>query len=127
LLLSESIDDPEMRSRFVQTFTKSGSEPRSGGKSSPDRRSRPGATHQSSPGGEITSTPGTSNGAPLDPPFVDQVTTRLAVYLGPIARIVAKNAQQKAKSRSEFVALVADNLGTQDRAAFLGEMGYGDR
>ncbi len=124
LLLSESIDDPELRSRFVETFTKGGSEPRSGGTSSPGKRRGSGiSAHQSSPGGPITSTPG----APVDPAFVDQVTARLAVYLGPIARIVAKNAVQKAKSRGEFVALVADNLGTQDRAAFLVEMRHRDR
>jgi serine/threonine-protein kinase len=123
-LLSESIDDPELRSRFVETFTKGGSEPLRAGTSSPGKRRGSGiAAHQSSPGGPITSTPG----APLDPAFVDQVTGRLAVYLGPIARIVAKNAVQKAKSRSEFVALVADNLGTQDRAAFLVEMRHRDR
>ena len=59
--------------------------------------------------------------------FVDQVTARLAVYLGPIAQIVTKRAAREAKSRSDFVQRVADNLGTQDRAAFLHEMGYGDR
>jgi len=127
LLLSESIDDPRMRSQFVETFTKSGGEPRAGGTSLLGKRSGPGATRQSSPGAQITRTPATSSGgAPLDAAFVDQVTARLAFYLGPIARIIAKNAAQKAKTRSEFVALVADNLGTQDRGAFLGEMGYGN-
>jgi serine/threonine-protein kinase len=127
LLLSESIDDPRMRSQFVETFTKSGSESRAGGTASPAKGSGPGTTRQSLPGARTTSTPGTSSGTPLDPAFVDQVTARLAVYLGPIARIVAKHAVQKAKTRGELVALVADNLGTQDRAAFLGEMGYGNR
>jgi serine/threonine-protein kinase len=124
LLLAESIDDPELRSRFVETFTKGGSEPPRPGTSSPGKRRRSGiATHQSSPGSPITRTPD----APVDPAFVAQVAARLAVYLGPIARIVAKNAAQKANSREEFVALVADNLGTQDRAAFLVEMRHCDR
>jgi hypothetical protein len=127
LLLTESIDDPGMRSQFVDTFTNGGSEPRAGGTSLLGKRSGPGATRQSLPGAQTTSAPGTSSGGvPLDAAFVDQVTARLAFYVGPIARIIAKNAAQKAKTRSEFVALVAENLGTQDRGAFLGEMGYGN-
>ncbi len=54
------------------------------------------------------------------------VTARLAVYLGPIAQIVTKKAARGARSRSEFVQRVADNLGTQERAAFLREFGYGE-
>jgi serine/threonine-protein kinase len=127
VLLSESIDDPETRIRFVDTFRKSGSEAQPGDRSSPGNRSAPGAPPEASPAGHTVTTPSPSTGAALDPPYVDQVTARLAVYIGPIARIVAKNATQKAKSRSEFVTLIADHLGTQDRAAFLAEMGYGDR
>jgi serine/threonine-protein kinase len=125
-LLSENIDDPEIRNRFVALFTKSGNERQSGGSSSPGTGSGPGTNHRSSSGRQSTSAAGIANGSQLDSPFVDKVTARLAVYLGPIARIVAKNAAQKAKSRREFVTSVADNLGTKDRAAFLVEMGYGD-
>ena len=54
-----------------------------------------------------------------------QVTTqRLAVYLGPIARVVARKAAEKAGSQEEFVQMVAANVGTQDRAAFLRDVGY---
>jgi serine/threonine-protein kinase len=60
----------------------------------------------------------------LDQEFVDQTTTRLAVYLGPVARVVAKKAAQKAGTQQEFVQLVANHLGAQERTAFLRELGY---
>ena len=79
------------------------------------------------------SVPGTTHavgtatlGAPLEQAFIDQISGRLAVYLGPIAQIVTRRAAREAKTRSDFVRRVADNLGTQDRAAFLREVGYGD-
>ena len=62
--------------------------------------------------------------APLDQEFVDQTTSRLAIYLGPVARIVAKKAAQKAGTQQEFVHLVAEHLGAQERGAFLRELGY---
>jgi serine/threonine-protein kinase len=128
-LLSESIDDPGIRSRFVEAFAKSANLTQSGGSSLPGTGSRLGTNHRSSPGDPSAGAPtGISSGTTLDSTFVDEVSARLAVYLGPIARIVAKNAAQKTKDRTEFVALVADNLGTQDRAAFLVEMKrYGER
>ncbi|NDP41937.1 MAG: serine/threonine protein kinase [Aromatoleum sp.] len=61
---------------------------------------------------------------PLDPEFVHETTLRLAVYLGPIAKVVARRAAEKASTQDEFVQLVADNIGTQDRNAFLREMGF---
>jgi tRNA A-37 threonylcarbamoyl transferase component Bud32 len=62
--------------------------------------------------------------AVLEQTFVDQTTTRLATYLGPIARVVANRAAQKAATQDEFVHLVADHLGAQDRGAFLREIGF---
>ena len=122
-LLSENIDDVDTRRRFVEAFRKrtsglhaSATDPHA--KTIQPPGSHPSPTH---PGGT------TASGAPLDPAVVEQVTARLAVYLGPIARIVAKRAAQQASSRGEFVHRVADNLGTQERAAFLAEMGYGAR
>ena len=63
---------------------------------------------------------------PLEPAFVDSTALRLAVYLGPIAKIVAKKAAQQAKSEDEFIEIVASHIGTQDRKAFLREMGRDD-
>ena len=64
--------------------------------------------------------------APLEAAFVDQVTARLAVRIGPIARIITKKAAQQAKTRREFVRLVADNIDAQERAAFLRDIGYSE-
>ena len=62
--------------------------------------------------------------APLEDDFVQVTTQRLTVYLGPIARVVARNAAAKAHSQEEFVQLVAGHIGTQDRAAFLRDVGF---
>jgi eukaryotic-like serine/threonine-protein kinase len=122
-LLSESIDDLETRRRFVDAFSRKGS------------ASQSGLTGVSGAGGRVpgrgtasdATRGGSATGVPLDQAYVEQVTARLAVYLGPIARIVTKKAAQKASSRASFVRMVAENLGTQDRVAFLREMGYGAR
>jgi serine/threonine-protein kinase len=65
-------------------------------------------------------TQGTSR--PLEPAFVEQTTSRLAVYIGPIARVVARKAAREARDCAEFVELVAQHIGTQDRGAFLRDM-----
>jgi hypothetical protein len=59
----------------------------------------------------------------LDPKFVEDTTQRLLVYVGPIGRVIARKAAQQARSRQEFVALVASHIGTQDRGAFLRDIG----
>jgi hypothetical protein len=38
---------------------------------------------------------------------------------------VTRKAAREAKSRGDFLQLVADNLGTQDRADFLRDVGSG--
>jgi eukaryotic-like serine/threonine-protein kinase len=63
---------------------------------------------------------------PLEQAFIEQTTTRLAVYLGPIAKVVAKKAAQQAHDADEFVQLVAEHIGTQERSAFLREVATGD-
>jgi len=127
MLLSENIDDLATRRRFVDAFNK-GSSVRPGGAMSglkTGERSHPTAERSASsaPGSSVSQRSLPS--APIDAAYIDQVTARLAVYLGPIARIVTKKAAQRASGRAEFVRLVADNLGTQERIAFLREMGYG--
>ena len=56
---------------------------------------------------------------PLGAPFIDQTIQRLAVYLGPIARIVARKAAEQARTRDEFPQIVAGHTGTQDRRSFM--------
>ncbi len=59
---------------------------------------------------------------PLEAPFINQTTQRLAVYLGPIAKVVARKAADQACTRDEFLQIVAGHIGTQDRRSFLREM-----
>lgn len=120
-ILSENIADPDTRRRFVDAFSKSSVRTGSGASGVKSAARSTGASGERSGAASQASVPG----VPLDAAYVDEVVARLAVYLGPIARIVAKKASQRAQSRAEFVRLVADNLGTQERVAFLREMGYG--
>ncbi len=135
-LLSESIDDPDTRRQFVEAFAKTGSNLHSGLAHASDLRSGSGVSN-SEKGAAAASQPGhasagaqrpgrTASGVALDAGYVDRVNARLALYLGPIARVVTKRAAQRATSRGEFVRMVADNLGTQDRAAFLRELGHAE-
>jgi serine/threonine-protein kinase len=116
-MLATNIDDPHLRQRFAAERTASDA-----------------PTHGSATGGRGTTPPkerslptGSGNlrmAVPLEQSFVDDTTTRLAVYLGPIARIVTRNAAKQARSQEEFVQLLADHIGTQDRRAFLHEIGF---
>jgi serine/threonine-protein kinase len=108
-LLSEHISDPEARLRFSE----SGHAATGGSGTSP----------------RIIATGETAKIAtvPLDKDFVDQTTMRLASYLGPIAKVVASRAAQKAGSKQEFVEIVAGHLGNQERGAFLREIGFTER
>ena len=86
-------------------------------------------THQTSTGMRGTTqlrslSGGTEALAPLDPDFVEQTTSRLVVYLGPIAKIVARKAAKEGGNRQEFVQRVAGHLGVQERGAFLREFGF---
>jgi serine/threonine-protein kinase len=130
-LLAANIDDREERQRFVST--------RPGHDSGALRvvhtgshgtgvhgATMQGATaHRSDPAAD-RSTTGTRSRAsvPLEDDFVQTTTQRLTVYLGPIARVVARKAAEKAANQEEFVQLVAGHIGTQDRAAFLRDVGY---
>ncbi len=134
-LLSEKIVDPDTRRSFVDAFNRAGSGVRTGTTGAAAARSglrtgtggvtAPPAT-QARSGVGAPAAGATASYVPLEPAFVAEVTTRLAVYLGPIAQIVTKKAARDARSRGEFVRRVAESLGTQERAAFLRETGYGE-
>ena len=130
-LLAANIDDREDRQRFVST--------RPGQDSGSVRVVHTGAygtglhsaTVQSGTSqGRVPATERSTSGTraraavPLENDFVQTTTQRLTVYLGPIARVVARKAAEKAASQEEFVQLVATHIGTQDRAAFLRDVGY---
>jgi len=133
-MLADNIADPEMRRQFVDAFNETGSGLRAGvgstgargtGGSSPSAQaSAGGAAHTGAPG--VAEARDTRNlGTALEPAFVDQITARLAVYIGPIAPIVTRRAAREAKTRTDFLHRVADSLGTQERTAFLREVGLG--
>ena len=118
-ILSDSISDPESRLRFVVAFNRAG-----GGQSTTGAsgvRSTGGATTRA------TTAQGTKTGTvamPLEAAYVEHVTNRLAIYIGPIAQVLTRKAARESRSRAEFVRRCADNLGTQERVAFLHELGY---
>jgi eukaryotic-like serine/threonine-protein kinase len=129
-ILSTNIGDPQQRQRFVAEphaaeaiASTSRAGVRTGG-----RTSMGGAqvADRSTPDRLRTTHSGrTMVAQPPEQAFVDATVTRLAVYLGPIAKLVAKKAAQQAHSPEEFVQIVASHIGTQDRKAFLREMGMG--
>jgi serine/threonine-protein kinase len=56
----------------------------------------------------------------LSPELMDAAQQKLAVYVGPIAKILAKRASKMTGNADEFYRLLADNLPDQlDRARFL--------
>jgi len=62
----------------------------------------------------------------LSPELMDAAQHKLAVYVGPIARVLAKRAAKMSGNADEFYRLLADNLpDPQERARFLKEVGRG--
>ena len=129
-MLATNIGDPQERRRFIaepHAAEAIASTSRAGSKTGGHTGSGMGHHERSAPS-HLRST-GTHKSAvakPLEPAFVESTVSRLAVYLGPIAKIVAKKAAQQARNEDEFVEIVAGHIGTQDRMAFLREMGRGD-
>ena len=111
-LLAEHIDDRDERERFARL----GSEDASGSRSATSVASRSGAGTATTSSATLTRT---HVARPLDPPFIERTTSRLAIYMGPIARVIARKAAQQARDADEFVRLVADHLGTQERESFI--------
>jgi serine/threonine-protein kinase len=62
----------------------------------------------------------------LSPELMEAAQHKLAVYVGPIAKVLAKRASKMTGNADEFYRLLADNLpDPQDRARFLKEVGRG--
>ena len=135
MILSDSIMDPDTRRKFVTAFERTGgSGVRAGGTGAQSAsrsasqlasNSRPRTGGHGSGSGTGHASGADSHGGPLEQAYVDQITARLAVYIGPIAPVVTRKAARDAKGRRDFLRRVADNLGTQERAAFLQEVGLG--
>jgi len=118
-ILSDSITDPESRRRFVTAFNKAGGTQSTTGGAAARSGSGSGATRTTSPG-TATGTMAT----PLEAAYVEQVTNQLAIYIGPIAQVLTRKAARESRTRAEFARRCAENLGTQERVAFLRELGY---
>jgi len=116
-LISDSLTDPEVRQRFLDGMQKSAAERSGAGKTGTGVRGTL-PPQLRSVSGDMAAL------APLDPGFVEQTTSRLTVYLGPLARVVARKAAKEATNRQQFVQLIANHLGAQERAGFLREIGF---
>jgi serine/threonine-protein kinase len=131
-LAAESISDVEERRQFMGTAPGASGASSASSTTSEASSTRPisvrkGRTSAQTTPPQVRSQSGITGPrtpVPLDQEFVDQSTVRLAVYLGPVARVVAKKAAQKAGTQQEFVNLIADHLGAQERSAFLRELGF---
>jgi len=53
-----------------------------------------------------------------------KATGRLAPYVGPIAKVMAKKAAAQARDLKAFYQRLAENLDPEDRARFLKDAGY---
>ena len=114
-VLANHIDDAHERERFnaAAAGETSGAHTAPGSIGNPTRRTT------ASPAASAR----TRTLPPLEPAFIEHTTSRLAVYLGPIAKVVANKAARQARDSEEFVQLVAEHIGTQDREAFLHDVG----
>ncbi len=121
-LLSENIGAPAERRRFVDGLKDSGTAVTTQSLRTVTAHSGTRSAQQST--AHSPAAPATDALPPLNQAFVDQIAGRLAVHIGPIAKVVAKKAAQKATTRSEFVRLVAAHLGAQERGAFLHDVGF---
>ncbi len=69
------------------------------------------------------SSPDLSN-KPIEAVDVDKATGRLAPYVGPIAKVMAKKAAAQARDLKGFYERLAENLDPGDRERFLKDVGY---
>jgi serine/threonine-protein kinase len=122
-LLANNISDREDRRRFSDNAPPNDITGRAGSTTgSQEARAKSASGSHSAPlasrGGTSSQRPPLST-QPLEAPFIDHTTQRLATYLGPIAKILARKAAEQARTRDEFLQLVAGHMGTQDRHSFL--------
>jgi len=72
------------------------------------------------------SSPGLS-ARPIEAVDVDKAAGRLAPYVGPIAKVMAKKAATQARDLKALYQRLAENLADPDeRAEFLKNSGYGE-
>jgi serine/threonine-protein kinase len=109
-MLAENLTKPEERSAFLAGREKlQGLAPRDAERTAAQERA-----------------PATGATVQLTPGAIEEATRKLSAYLGPIAKIVAKQAATQASSRSHFHQLLAEKLtDPKERARFLRDVGVG--
>jgi serine/threonine-protein kinase len=126
-LLASHIDDPVRRERFVaHPAVGASAGPHGTGGAAVGARtagSQAGATGTARP---ATAATRAAPPRPLEPAFIAHATARLAVYLGPIAKVLARRAAEQCPHAEEFARRLAEHVGTQDRAEFLRTLRYDD-
>ena len=111
-ILADHIADPDARERFAPVRHDRSQRLAHASVTTDDVRGR---TRRARAVAATTAGGRTRTPRPLEQAFIDQTTSRLAVYLGPIAKVVARKAAQKAHDSDEFLQLVAEHIGTQER------------
>jgi len=127
-MLSVNIGDDRARQRFVDSVrdVTSVASGRGGTKPGGAAVANPGIAPGTASARPSASVAGrTAARAPLDQAFIDRIAGKLAVYMGPIAKILARKAAQQTDDRAEFVRRLAEHLGAQERGAFLRDVGFG--
>jgi serine/threonine-protein kinase len=117
-ILSESISDPDSRREFVTAFTRSGGTHSTGGLSA--HRSGTSSASQNRGG---TRGSGAASLTAFDQDYLDAIAAKLAVFAGPIARLLVRNAATSAGSREDLLRRCAETLSEDDRAAFIKQAG----
>jgi serine/threonine-protein kinase len=109
-MLAENLTKPEERSAFLAGREKlQGLAPRDAEMTAAQERA-----------------PATGVTVQLTTGAIEEATRKLSAYLGPIAKIVAKQAATQASSRSHFHQLLAEKLtDPKERARFLRDVGAG--
>ena len=83
-------------------------------------------TGTSRPATQLTQMTGMPTLLQLSPELMEAAQMKLAVYVGPIAKVLAKRASKMTGNADEFYRLLAENLpDPQERARFLKDVGKG--
>jgi serine/threonine protein kinase len=79
-------------------------------------------THPPTP---VTAPENVKSRVEITPPMVDQAARMLAYHVGPISRVLAKRAAERAENRRALYLLLAEHLPNKsDRARFLRDAGF---
>ena len=95
-LLAADITHNGLRLKFERRFAE---------QSRPVSRSQPASFTPTGSSG-----PPSVSGPPLSPEILKRVEAELALYLGPVAKVVVRRAAQKARDTSELYLMVADEI-----------------